>query len=569
MIEWLTDTLVMTGALMALVLLVRRPVSRWFGPAAAYALWALPVLRLVLPPLALPRSIFARPEVSIETVTAAAQPMMPAPVTDPAATMLDMPVSDATTGSVDPGLLTQIPWVSLLLTIWLTGAAIFLVQRFRNYRLMRAELLIDARQVAHAGDIRIVETPAAAAPLAFGVRDRIVALPEGFLATVDSESSDFAIAHELEHHAGNDLLALMVLQPLFALHWFNPLGWAAWRALRADQEAACDARVMAGCDREVRARYGRVIASFTAGTRLTLAAPIAGALAGEKPIIQRLRALSTMDVSPTRRVMARSLFAFAVVAVPCTATVTYAAMDDQDVPVVPEAPTEALYVPGDAPAPAIPAAPAVPSSHEAEAWPVPPEPPQPPAPQTMSVPEAPPVPWSAATAPQQFGGLGVPPAPPAPPPTPVPPAPPAPPSHESMDAVRRAATRDYRAAMAERMRNVPVVEQTTSADGRIQTIRILHKTEGGRRQVQKTITIDSTCPADRKPASGGNPEATSKHVCTGAPRQAMNAAIQAMSSARASVASNRALDAMVRDQIVAELDKEMAATRAGMIGEAD
>ena len=39
---------------MALVLVLRRPVARWLGAGAAYALWALPVLRLVLPPVTLP-----------------------------------------------------------------------------------------------------------------------------------------------------------------------------------------------------------------------------------------------------------------------------------------------------------------------------------------------------------------------------------------------------------------------------------------------------------------------------------------------------------------------------------
>ena len=45
------DTLLWTGALVAVVLVLRRPVSRHFGAHAAYALWALPVARLVLPPI--------------------------------------------------------------------------------------------------------------------------------------------------------------------------------------------------------------------------------------------------------------------------------------------------------------------------------------------------------------------------------------------------------------------------------------------------------------------------------------------------------------------------------------
>ena len=38
----------------ALVLLLRRPVARHFGAAAAYALWFLPLARLILPPVTLP-----------------------------------------------------------------------------------------------------------------------------------------------------------------------------------------------------------------------------------------------------------------------------------------------------------------------------------------------------------------------------------------------------------------------------------------------------------------------------------------------------------------------------------
>ena len=56
MIAWLIDTLIATSFLMGLVLLIRRPVARLFGPGVAYALWALPLIRLILPPLMLPAS---------------------------------------------------------------------------------------------------------------------------------------------------------------------------------------------------------------------------------------------------------------------------------------------------------------------------------------------------------------------------------------------------------------------------------------------------------------------------------------------------------------------------------
>ncbi|QSR15792.1 M56 family metallopeptidase [Novosphingobium sp. KA1] len=572
MIEWLTDTLAMTALLMALILLARRPVARWFGPAAAYALWALPMIRLVLPPLALPRGLLPELSVDIEPITAAAGPALPPVATavsqvSPQALPLAQPLASSQAvltmapglapdlapdpATFDAGLLSHVPWGTVLLAVWLGGAVCFLASRIWNYQAMRRDILAEARVVARSGNIRIVESPAASAPLAFGVFDKVVALPRGFLASADSEASDFAIAHELQHHAGNDLLAIMALQPLFALHWFNPLGWAAWRALRADQEAACDARVMAGCGREMRARYGRLIASFAAGSRLTLAAPIAGALAGEKPIILRLKALAQADVSPARTVAARGLFALAIVSVPFTATVTYAAMDRPEVPDAPATPAPAI------PAPAATAAPAIRA--------VDPDAPDL-APEFAALPVAPPVP-AAHTA--HAGPVPYAPAVPSsvPPMPPVPPAPPTPPAVRDWGDLGRSIARDVDVAVAQAMRSVPEVRETVSSDGKVQTIRIVREDQGGRSRIEQEMTLDSRCPADSRRSAarssrGGRSEVTV--ICTGAPEQAMKEAAKAVASARDAVAANRHLSAEIRREIMSQLDDEMARARADL-----
>jgi len=66
MTDWLFDTLLWTAALIGLVLLIRRPVARWLGPQTAYALWAIPAIRLILPPLQLPS--WLAPEPSAEAI---------------------------------------------------------------------------------------------------------------------------------------------------------------------------------------------------------------------------------------------------------------------------------------------------------------------------------------------------------------------------------------------------------------------------------------------------------------------------------------------------------------------
>lgn len=352
MSDFLTDTLIWTGALLALVLLVRRPVAATFGPKAAYALWALPMARLVLPPLVLPAWMAPAPESLTSHDTIADAPMAafePAASTVPSATFAE--------GPAEP----LVDWGSLLLAIWLFGAAIFLIRRYGLYFRMRRELLAEARPMGEAGRVRLVETPVADGPVAFGVIDKVVALPTGFMATHDRAARDLALAHELAHHRGGDLVCNMLVQPLFAIHWFNPLGMLGWRAMRRDQEAACDARVVAHQPRESRAAYAAVIARFATGShsnsRLALAAPMACPVLGDRSIVQRLKSLGMNDLSTRRRVAGRLLIGASALALPLTASVSYA----QEEP------------------PAVPEAPRVPDAPDAVSAPLPPLPPAPPS----------------------------------------------------------------------------------------------------------------------------------------------------------------------------------------------
>ncbi|PKB25745.1 beta-lactamase regulating signal transducer with metallopeptidase domain [Novosphingobium kunmingense] len=306
---WLVDTLFVTGALIGLVLLIRGPVARHFGPALAYALWLLPLLRLIVPPL----TVQTRPPLQYEPVLLMSAEAVAEPVAAPA---------------FDPW-----PWLA---AIWLAGAGLFLAWRLGGYALMRRRTLRGASLVERRGGIRIVETDAIAVPVAFGVIDKVVALPRGFAASCDARSRDLAIAHELEHHAGRDIAVNFAMQPLLALHWFNPLAWAGWRALRRDQEAACDARVLAGRDAATRAAYARLIAAFAKGRNLSLATPMACAVVTEKSIVYRLRSLTMTEPTASRRMAGRLLIAAGVIALPLTASISYATAEN-----VPAAPVPA------------------------------------------------------------------------------------------------------------------------------------------------------------------------------------------------------------------------------------
>ena len=393
MTDMLLHTLVWTGVLIAAVLLLRRPVTRAFGPEAAYALWALPLARLLLPPVTLPAWMAPKPETSLPPETFAVQSPPPPPdaviwqaAAEAPAGVLPAPLTVLMEPAPSAGFdlfatLADWPVVEAVLMVWLAGAAVTLMMRFAAYFTLRDTLLAEAREVGRApalfGKVRLVETPATPAPLAMGVLDPVIALPPGFMAMHDRKARDLALAHEMAHHRGLDLLVNIVVQPLFALHWFNPLGRYGWLALRRDQEAACDARVMARRSPQERAAYAALIARFAAvpgaSHNAALTAPMACPVLGEKSIIHRLRSLAMSDLSPRRRLAGRALLGAGLLALPLTASISYAASES----VAPVAEPPAPPAP---PAPSVPGAPALPTAPQAPGAPEAPEPSQPPEP---------------------------------------------------------------------------------------------------------------------------------------------------------------------------------------------
>ena len=318
--DWfLFDTLIWTGVLIAVVLLLRRPVAKHLGAGAAYALWFLPLARLAFPPVTLPAWMrLSQPE--------AAPVAMPEMAMSPTA-QSGFSYADFVAPAVPATMESPIDFVVPLVIIWAIGAAVFMGRRFWLYGQLRKELLDGARPVGEVGRIRLIETPAISGPMAFGVFDKVVALPDGFMASRERQVRDLAIAHELAHHRGHDILANVLIQPLFAAHWFNPLGWMGWTAMRRDQEAACDARVVASRSRDERAAYAAIIADFARrpqiAPRPALAAPMACPVLGDKSIIHRLRSLPMTDTSRRRRFAARGAVAAAALALPMTASVCY------------------------------------------------------------------------------------------------------------------------------------------------------------------------------------------------------------------------------------------------------
>jgi bla regulator protein blaR1 len=303
MSEWLFDSLLVTTLLMAAILLLRRPVAKMFGPGVAYALWLIPAARLLMPSL----EGDAEPMgVSGQSVSDAVRDSVLSSVSSP-----DMAVS---TANIPP----SIDYAALGLTFWLGGAALFFIVQMIRYASMRDDLLSDATEIANIDGVSVVASDQVAGPLAFGLFKRFIAVPQDFTKTYSPAERDLAIAHEMAHHKSGDLFANLAAFIILCLQWFNPVAWMSWSAFRFDQEAACDARVLAGKGAEERAIYGQALAKTAFDGMPTFAT----ALNSPKTIIERLRRLTMKDASTNRRSLGKlGILAAAAVILPLTATI--------------------------------------------------------------------------------------------------------------------------------------------------------------------------------------------------------------------------------------------------------
>ena len=533
MTAWAIEALLASGVLIALVLALRVPVRRAFGPTVAYGLWAIPALRLLLPPLP---AGWVR-----ETAT-------PLAVASEQVVMLVLPDVPHQAGPPVLGM--------ALVALWCAGALLFLGHQLFAYARFTRRVSRTGTVLGRVGRIALIVSEAVPDPLAFGLARPVVAVPPDFRARYGPEERELALAHEVGHHRRGDIAANWVALLILALHWFNPLAWIAFRAFRADQEMANDACVLARSDTAERHAYACAILK-AAGARVPAAAC---ALHSVNDLKGRLRMLAR-PISRSRRVLGSVAIAGATLAaLGVTASGSEAARTVRaEVERAAGAPLDALVpaVPFPAALGQTPPTPPAPGARKArqvvivrdgktetyegaaaDAYiadhplPLPPEPPAPPLPRVGAVPPIPPLP--------RVG--------------PVPSVPPLPPLAGLDDAMR---------GVSQAMRDIPrIVSRTcrrepdgSASTGSMTTSRI----DGG----QRVIVICT----DRIAAAARRAELAS--VDAGRIRRdAMARALDGLRRARATMASGRDVEPRSSaqhaealagiDRSIAELEREAA-----------
>lgn len=274
MIDWLIETSIAVTLLMVMVLVLRGPVARHFGAGWAYALWAVPALRLVLPPLPqLAPDLYLPPVVLF--IPTAAEMAAPLPA------------------EAGPG-----QWVPFMLALWAGGAVIFLTLQWLAYRAFLGRIRETSRPARPPlfGGIRTWISDAVDGPLALGVIERRIVLPGDFSRRYNPVERRLALEHELVHHKRGDIWWNLAAMLVLAIFWFNPVAWLAFRAFRSDQELACDAAVAAAATIDERCDYARALVKSASRPGLIVACALNPA--GE--LKRRLRMMRTHRASRLR-----------------------------------------------------------------------------------------------------------------------------------------------------------------------------------------------------------------------------------------------------------------------------
>ncbi|MGF7171059.1 beta-lactamase regulating signal transducer with metallopeptidase domain [Sphingobium xanthum] len=545
MIAWLVETLIVTSALLALVMLLRNPVQQMFGAKVAYALWLLPALRMVSPPIA---------SLMPDTPALTHMTQHGSALTH----LIRQRVTQFDAGPAEQAASSGLSWMLALVALWLIGALGFAVWQIISYRRFTQKILTGARvRRSPAKGIKLLASPRISGPIAFGLTRRFIIFPHDALTRFDVEEHAMALAHELAHHRRGDLIANAVALGFLAFHWCNPLAWIAHRAFRTDQEMACDADVIDAIrDKGLGHAYGRALVKCAAGRRDYAAICH---LATVDRLKRRLSMLSKKTPSMRRRFAGLALTGTVVLTgLALTASgegmaAQVGAKVSQALPIA----QKATLLPSLS---AVPAALAAASNTEIKATrsqqlalatsaaaaeedspPAPPAPPAPPSLADVPAPPAPPAPPALA---------GMPPVPPAPP------APVAAPSPRSIPAPAADARRYRYAYKVDRefSRNVPSEDEIQAM---VPIVEVSEGTGcGGARELvntsEETVSVD-----------GKQRKKISIRICGKDIAQKARAdAIRGMQEARADIQQENDLSQRIRDRIIADLDRQIARMRS-------
>jgi|GEM_PF-959329 len=338
----LLEITLFSAVLFGAILLFQRLFRCRISAAMGYAVWALLILRLIVPvTIDTGFHVFTAPQQqTVQTAhvneTPAASNVetasIPAPMTNFSdETPADLPTSHMITPAIQT---TQTPvspkpihWPMALVLLWAAGAFGFLTyttaQWMRLNRKIKCGALPDflketvdtsKKELGIHTNIKVSIQDWLISPALSASLKPTLLLPTRMLQSGDTQALHFSIRHELTHFKRRDHIVSLLLMALRCVYWFNPVVWLAFRRIQTDMETACDAAVTARMAGDERTRYIHMMIDMGSDAKPIYALGM-GAGQGRKALEKRVRGMfMTKRTKPTARLAAGLLSALLFIA---------------------------------------------------------------------------------------------------------------------------------------------------------------------------------------------------------------------------------------------------------------
>ena len=271
------------AGVLALAVMLARLALRRAPKWAVCLLWALVAVRLVLPfSLQSPVSLQAAQSPVTTVLYELPQTQEAAQKTDEvlsggsAEPLMPLPPTEVVTAQPVPTP-KPVMTVSLLAAIWLAGVVMMLTYMLVSYLGIYRRVCTAVRL-----EDNVYRCGSWGTPFVLGLLRPRIYVPEG----MDDTALPQVLAHERCHIRRGDHLVKPLAFLLLALHWFNPVLWAAYVLLGRDMENACDEQVLRDVDGAGRAAYSRALVACAVRQRPAAVCPLAF---GEVAVQERVK----------------------------------------------------------------------------------------------------------------------------------------------------------------------------------------------------------------------------------------------------------------------------------------
>lgn len=351
MLEWIISS----SVLIVVVILLRFVLKGKISLRLQYALWALVLVRLLLPVSFGSSSIsimnqleksqvyqdviepeFSRPEVNIpEAVvpgpSAGVNTNPSAPNTEtPPVTPPDTDSGGGNTGSTQqPEQSVPVPpetpvdeaensvdWLAVLRCVWLGGSVVLGAWLLLTNLLFAAKLRKSRSLIQTKYKLPVYVCNSVDTPCLFGFFRPAVYLTSDVAS--DGHTMRHALEHEITHYRHGDHIWAILRCVCLAVHWFNPLVWWAAILSKYDAELACDESTIRRLGESERAEYGRTLLRLTCEKRTAVLTTATTMTGNNKTIKERIALIVKKPKMAVYTLVAVLLIA--AIAIVCTFT---------------------------------------------------------------------------------------------------------------------------------------------------------------------------------------------------------------------------------------------------------